>query len=204
MSVVTTRIVIFAKAPVPGSVKTRLIPALGDVGAARLAQRMLANTVEQALAAGLATPELCATPHPDDASWAGHLPAEVRLAEQGPGDLGQRLASAARRVIDGGERILLIGTDCPELDAKRLGEAAAQLERHDAVIYPARDGGYVLLGLSRTDRSIFDDIAWSTDSVAATTIARIRALDWSVFVGDTLVDIDEPDDLEAAQASSSI
>ena len=197
-----TRIVIFAKAPVPGSVKTRLIPLLGEVGAARLAQRMLADTVENALAAGLATPELCATPHPDDSAWLGHLPAGVRLSDQGPGDLGQRLAAAAKRVIDCDERILLIGTDCPELDGKRLGEAAFRLESHDAMIHPARDGGYVLLGLVRTDPSLFEDIAWSTNTVAATTIARIEALGWSLFVGDVLSDIDQPADLDEARASS--
>ena len=191
-----TRIVIFAKAPVAGRAKTRLIPVLGEIGAARLAQRMLADSVDHALAAGLAPPELCATPHPDDPSWVGHLPARVRLTDQGPGDLGQRLASAARRVIDGGERILLIGTDCPELDGKRLADAAAQLDDYDAMIHPAFDGGYVLLGLARTDPSLFTDIAWSTNTVAATTIARIRALGWSLFTGETLQDIDEPADLE--------
>lgn len=197
LTAVATRIVIFAKAPVPGRVKTRLMPVLGEAGAARLAERLLADTVDHALAAGLAVPELCATPHPDDPSWAGHLPDRVRLSDQGPGDLGQRLILAARRVIDAGERILLIGTDCPALDGRRLAEAAAQLDRHDAVIYPALDGGYVLLGLSRNDPSLFTDIAWSTDTVAAATIARIKALGWSLFVGDTLRDIDDPADLEA-------
>ena len=197
MSPVATRIVIFAKAPVPGSVKTRLIPAVGEIGAARLAQHMLAETVAHACAAGLGRPELCSSPRPDDPAWAGHLPPGVRLSDQGPGDLGQRLAAAARRVIDGGERILLIGTDCPELDGARLAEAAAELGRHDAVIHPALDGGYVLLGLARTDRSIFDGIAWSTDTVAATTIARIAALGWLLHIGATLRDIDEPTDLAA-------
>ena len=195
-----TRIVIFAKAAVPGSVKTRMIPLLGEAGAAELAQKMLADTVSHALAAGLAFPELCAAPRPDDASWAGHLPAGVRLSDQGPGDLGQRLGAAARRVIDGGENILLIGTDCPALDGQRLAAAAAQLEHHDAVIHPARDGGYVLLGLARTDPSIFDDIAWSTETVSAITIARIAALGWSIYVGDALQDIDEPADLHAVSA----
>ncbi len=202
MSAVATRIVIFAKAPVPGRVKTRLIPMLGEEGAARLAQQMLADTVAHACAAGLAPPELCATPHPGDPDWAGHLPAGVRLSDQGPGDLGQRLAAAAKRVIDDGERILLIGTDCPALDGERLGAAAARLESHDAIVHPARDGGYVLLGLSRADPSLFNDIAWSSDTVAVTTVARITALGWSLFVGDTLRDIDEPADLEAARASS--
>ncbi|MDQ3077522.1 MAG: TIGR04282 family arsenosugar biosynthesis glycosyltransferase [Pseudomonadota bacterium] len=194
------RIVIFAKAPVPGRVKTRLIPVLGEEGAAELAARMLGDTVAHALGAGLGTPELCATPAPDNAAWAGHLPTGVRLSDQGPGDLGQRMAAAARRVVGGGARILLIGTDCPELDAKRLAEAALQLDKHDAVIHPARDGGYALLGLARTDASLFDDIAWSTDGVAAATIARIKALGWSLFVGDTLRDVDEPADLEALRA----
>ena len=200
MSAATTRIVIFAKAPVPGKVKTRLVPALGEVGAALLAKRMLADTVDRALAAGLANTELCASPHPADPQWAGHLPAGVRLADQGEGDLGRRLAAAATRAIDGGERVLLIGTDCPELDGPRLSGAAAQLDRHDAVIFPARDGGYVLLGLARTHPSLFADIAWSTSTVAETTIARIRTLGWSLYIGDTLSDIDEPADLERAQA----
>ena len=197
MSRRVTRIVIFAKAPAPGRVKTRLIPALGEAGAAKLAHRMLADTVAHAQAAGFGMPELCATPAPADSSWVGLVPPGVRLSDQGPGDLGQRMAAAADRVLAAGERILLIGTDCPALDGTRLAEAAARLETHDAVIHPARDGGYVLLGLARTDAALFTDMAWSTDSVAATTIARIEALGWSLFVGDTLQDIDEPADLAA-------
>ena len=200
MSAATTRIVIFAKAPVPGKVKTRLVPALGEEGAALLAQRMLADTVDRALAAALANVELCAAPRPADPQWAGHLPAGVGLTDQGEGDLGQRLAAAAKRVLDGGERVLLIGTDCPELDSARLNDAAAALDRHDAVIIPATDGGYVLLGLARTDPSLFGDIAWSTGTVAETTIARIRTLGWSLCVGEPLSDIDEPADLERAKA----
>lgn len=200
MSAAKTRIVIFAKAPVPGQVKTRLAPALGEEGAARLAKRMLADTVGRALAAGLADTELCASPHPADPQWAGHHPVGVRLTDQGEGDLGQRLAAAAARVIDGGERVLLIGTDCPELDATRLRAAATELDSHDAVIFPARDGGYVLLGLARTDASLFTDIAWSTSTVARTTIARIRTLGWSLHIGDTMSDIDQPADLDRVQA----
>lgn len=197
MSAVATRIVIFAKAPVAGKVKTRLIPVLGEAGAARLAQRMLSDTVEHARAAGHLLPELCAAPHPEDAQWVEHLPTGTLLSEQGTGDLGQRLEAAARRVTDRGERVLLIGTDCPALDGRHLAAAAAALDHHDAVIHPASDGGYVLLGLRQSDPSIFADIAWSTATVAATTMARIEALRWSLFVGDTMQDIDEPSDLVA-------
>lgn len=188
-----TRIVIFAKAPTPGKVKTRLVPALGDMGAARLAQNMLVATLAEAEATGLAV-ELCASPHPSSSEWQPFLPG-ISCIDQGDGDLGQRLARAACRVTGAGEHILLIGTDCPELDRNRLRAAAEMLAESDAVIHPAEDGGYVLLGLRRFDPSIFSGIAWSTCSVAAETIARIEALGWAVHIGDTLRDIDEPHDL---------
>jgi uncharacterized protein len=195
-----TRIVIFAKAPVPGRVKTRLIPALGEIGAARLAHKMLLDTAAQAVAAGLAVPELCVDPHPLDPDWHGFLPADqLRITAQGEGDLGERLARAARRVTLLGERVLLIGTDCPRLDARLLRSAAAELEGHDAVIHPTFDGGYALLGLQRFDPSLFSEIAWSTDAVARTTIGRLNLLGWRYHLGETLQDIDEPADLQAAE-----
>jgi uncharacterized protein len=193
-----TRIVIFAKAPVPGSAKTRLVPKLGEVGAARLAHKMLLATIAEAEAARLAIPELCATPHPYDPEWQPFLPkAEIRYTDQGEGDLGERLARAARRVTLVGENILLIGTDCPALDRHRLRAAAEALVTHDAVIHPTLDGGYALLGLRRFDPSLFSGIAWSGPDVAADTIARVHALGWSLATGETLRDIDEPEDLEA-------
>jgi rSAM/selenodomain-associated transferase 1 len=194
-----TRIVIFAKAPVPGKAKTRLIPALGEIGAARLAHKMLLATIAEAEAARLAIPELCTTPHPYDAEWQPFLPkAEIRYTDQGEGDLGQRLAGAAKRITLLGENVLLIGTDCPALDRHRLRAAAEALLSHDAVVHPTLDGGYALLGLRRFDPSLFAGIAWSGPTVAADTIARIEAIGWSLSIGETLRDIDEPEDLEAA------
>jgi rSAM/selenodomain-associated transferase 1 len=193
-----TRIVIFAKAPVAGRVKTRLIPALGAEGAARLAAGMLAAAVEEALATGLVV-ELCG--EPDATEWHQPRPG-LLLTAQGQGGLGERLARAAERVLreDG---ILLVGADCPELDRIRLGRAAEALEEHDSVLHPARDGGYALLGLRRFDRSIFEDIAWSTPRVAAQTIARIEKLGWSLHVGETLRDVDEPEDLVIARSEAT-
>jgi hypothetical protein len=191
-----TRIIIFAKAPVPGKVKTRLIPALGEIGAARLAHRMLLDTVAEAVAANLSAPELCVDPHPLDEAWRGFLPEQhLRVTFQGEGDLGERLARAAKRTILLGEHALLIGTDCPELDAGRLRAAALALETNDAFLNPAEDGGYALLGLARFDPSLFADMPWSSDRVAAETVARIEALGWSLQVGETLRDVDEPADL---------
>lgn len=191
-----TRVVVFAKAPVPGQAKTRLIPLLGEAGAADLAAGMLASTIAEAIAADLEV-ELCATPPPHAPAWKPFLPANISVTDQGSGDLGERLARAAARVIGAGKDVLLVGTDCPALDAGRLNDAAAQLRTHDAVIHPAEDGGYVLLGLARFDASVFAGIAWSTGSVAEATVARIEALGWSLFVGDTFRDIDEPADLDA-------
>lgn len=191
-----TRILVFAKAPVPGRVKTRLIPALGTTGAARLARRMLDHTLEQALAARIGPVELCASPAIASRDWAGFtLPPGIEHSDQGEGDLGARLARASLRALHLNNRVLLIGTDCPGLSARRLREAAAALERHDAVIHPALDGGYPLLGLRAFHPSLFTDMPWSTAAVAELTLARMQALEWCVWVGDELADIDEPADL---------
>lgn len=202
------RIIVFAKAPRPGLAKTRLIPALGAAGAAALAARMLAHTLDQALASGIGVVELCAAPAPGDAVWEGvELPEGLVLTAQGEGDLGERMARAAQRACDAfdackadeagaaGAGVLLIGTDCPELDAACLRRAASALGETDAVIAPTADGGYALLGLRRFDASLFADIAWSTPTVAAATLERLHALGWSCTRPPLLRDIDEPVDL---------
>lgn len=192
------RIVIFAKAPMAGRVKTRLIPALGEAGAARLAARMLDLALGAARAAAVGSVELCMSPAPDSADWAGiPLPADIETRDQGAGDLGARMAGAAQRAIAQGEAVLLTGTDCPQLTAARLREAAAQLLSHDAVLHRAVDGGYPLLGLRAFDASLFDGIPWSTAAVADLTLERMAALGWNVWLGETLQDIDVPADLTA-------
>jgi hypothetical protein len=194
------RIVIFAKAPVPGKVKTRLIPALGEEGSARLARRMLRDTLREAMKVEAAEVELCVEPDPSHSNWQGLLP-PVRLTEQGPGDLGERLGRAATRVLAEGQRVIFIGTDCPALDERRLRQACEELESHDAVIHPTFDGGYALLGLARFAPSVFSGIEWSTSSVARVTMARIAALGWSLHVAETLQDIDEPRDLASLRGA---
>lgn len=193
-----TRILIFAKAPQPGRVKTRLIPALGAAGAAQLARRMLIRILDEALAADVGPVELCVDPSPGNADWQGfHWPPGVEASAQGAGDLGARMARAAQRSLDEHRRVLLIGTDCPQLDAQTLRDAALLLETHHAVMHPARDGGYVLLGLSAFHPALFDDMPWSTARVASLTRERLAVLAWRVAIGRTLADIDEPADLQA-------
>lgn len=188
-------LVVFAKAPQPGAAKTRLIPALGAEGAANLARRMLAHTLQQALAAGAGPVELCMSPAPGDIAWQGvELPAGVTCTAQGEGDLGQRMARAVARATAQGP-VLLFGTDCPALTAAHLMEADRQLARHDAVLLPVADGGYILIGLKAPCPELFTDMPWSTPAVAAETLRRMAALGLRVWQGPTLHDIDEPADL---------
>ena len=193
-----TRIVVFAKAPLAGFAKTRLIPALGAEGAADLARDMLSHTLEQALGAGMHAVELCMSPAPSDPAWQGvPLPRAVEQSNQGDGDLGARMSRAIDRslALQLGP-VLVIGTDCPALNAAQLSEAARQLEHHDAVLLPASDGGYVLIGLKAPCPSLFTDMAWSTPAVATETLSRMASLGLKVWQGPTLHDIDEPSDLK--------
>jgi rSAM/selenodomain-associated transferase 1 len=191
----TLRIVIFAKVPLPGLVKTRLIPALGAQGAATLAERMLRHTVGEALAAELGTVELCCSPAEDPYWLAWNDIAGLDLSDQGDGDLGARMARTTGRIIESGESALLIGTDCPALDRRHLHMVAKRLREADAVMVPAHDGGYVALAVRRYHPRIFEHIPWSTAAVAASTLGRLHGLGWAVTVMASEQDIDDPEDL---------
>jgi uncharacterized protein len=191
------RIVVMAKAPVAGFAKTRLIPALGAEVAADLAKRMLRRTLETALASKLGPVEICATPDPTDPVWQNlDLPCHVSWSAQGDGDLGDRMARTAARTTRNGEAILLIGTDCPAIDISTLHEAAKALIQQDACLIPAFDGGYVLLGLKQFDARLFDNMLWSTRTVAQEMLKRMQRLGWQTTVLPTLHDIDESVDLQ--------
>ena len=189
-------VIVMAKAPLPGLAKTRLIPALGAAGAARVAGRLLERMVLQALAAGLGPVDLCVAPdaaHPCWAAWAQHP--GLHLSQQVDGDLGQRMAAAFSRVLQQEAGALLVGTDAPMLDADYLRQAAAALSTHDAVLGPATDGGYVLIGLNRPQPSLFADMRWSHDQVLADTRQRLATAGLRHAALPALHDIDEPADL---------
>jgi uncharacterized protein len=193
---VSTAVIVFAKAPVAGLAKTRLAPALGLEGAAALAARMLRHALCEAVQAGIGPVELCGTPeaeHPALVAAADSYGA-TRSA-QGSGDLGLRMHRAFARALVQYPRVLVIGTDAPALDAAMLRDAARRLLDHDAVFVPAFDGGYALVGLRRADPRWFSDMAWSSSGVMAETRRRLRAagLRWAEL--DPVTDIDEPQDL---------
>jgi rSAM/selenodomain-associated transferase 1 len=193
-----TRILVFAREPVAGRAKTRLIPALGEEGAARLARVMLGHALVEAAAANLGSVELVGDPHPDD--WEAPVGSVATSAQDGA-DLGERMGNAVERALAHGERVIITGTDCPGLDATRIAEAAGALDSHDVVIIPAIDGGYVLIGFARFDSAIFNGVEWGRGGVLAATLANLQALGWAVWNGEPLADIDEPEDLKHAPAT---
>jgi rSAM/selenodomain-associated transferase 1 len=198
----TCKVIVFAKAPVAGFAKTRLARVIGNQAAANLAARMLSETVAQAVAAKLGPVELCCTPDTTHAQFSFEKQTHALvLSLQGEGDLGQRMCRAFERALQEYPRVLLIGTDAPDLQASQLIEAAHALSGHGAVFAPAHDGGYVLIGLSHAMPSLFEGIAWSTSQVMAQTRSKLAAIGESYFELPALYDIDEAADLVHVPAS---
>ncbi|WP_291991581.1 TIGR04282 family arsenosugar biosynthesis glycosyltransferase [Candidatus Accumulibacter sp. ACC003] len=197
-------VAVFARAPRAGAAKTRLIPALGAAGAARLQRRLTLHALHVAQRAALGRVTLWAAP---DASQRFFRALRRRCSVAGVGsfeirsqfgdELGQRMASAF--AAQGGP-LLLIGSDCPALTAAHLAAAGSALldagdGGKDAVFIPADDGGYVLVGLRHPQPELFAGIAWGTEQVMAQTRQRLaqQRLRWAEL--PTLWDVDRPADL---------
>lgn len=176
----------------PGRCKTRLIPALGAEGAARLAGALLAHTVARVTEGQVAPAVLCCHPDAADPAFA---PFSLEKWNQRGTDLGERMYRGAVRALEEAEGVLLIGSDCPGYSAGYLESALAALGRNDLVLGPARDGGYVLLGLKRVERALFQEVPWGTGRVLEETLRRAEELGWSAGVLEPLWDVDRPEDL---------
>lgn len=199
------RLAIFARAPVPGRAKTRLIPALGPEGAARLHGWLVQRTVEMAAGSACHAVTLWCTPDAEHSLFqclqARH---GVALRVQHEGDLGARMHAALQVESKHGPAIL-IGTDCPGLTAGIVAQAARALgDGDDAVFVPALDGGYALIGVSRSDERLFDDVPWGTGEVMAETRARLRTMGWRWRELEPLWDVDRPEDLERLAGVSAL
>jgi rSAM/selenodomain-associated transferase 1 len=183
-------IIVFAKAPVPGKAKTRLVPALGEWGAARLHERLTRHAVRTALAAGCGRVEIHGTRRHSFFDSLG-LPFRVQRGH----DLGERMHHALGR----NPGAILIGTDCPALTAADLRRAARLLRGgYEAVLAPAEDGGYALIALRRVAPEIFRNIAWGTSSVYEETVKRLAGYRWRAL--RTVWDVDRPEDLPRLRA----
>lgn len=183
------RLVLFTRYPEAGKAKTRLIPALGDAGAAAVHKQLAERTVGVMRESGLPI-EIRFTGAPKGAfeEWLGE---DLIYAEQGGGDLGDRLRGASQETS-----VIFVGADCPDLTANLLQQAAEALEDNDVVIGPAEDGGYWLIGLATPHDWLFSDMQWGTDTVFPETLRRLGAKDVTPALLETLADCDRPEDLD--------
>lgn len=187
-------VAILAKAPIIGTVKTRLAMMLGVDGATALHERLTRATVEKAVAAGVGPVRLWCAPdtgHPFFKALAEEF--SLTLLRQPAGDLGARMLAA---VAQAQQPAVVIGTDCPALTVEHLRDAADVLRNGgEAVIYPADDGGYVLIGLRAPQPELFSGIAWGTDSVMTETRRRLTHIGLSWREPAQLWDVDRPSDV---------
>jgi len=198
-NVVPNCLIIFARYPEAGKVKTRLMPAVGPEGAARIYREMAEHTLNQARAAAQMQAmalQLWFTGGSQESlqHWLGQ---DLTYCPQPEGDLGDRLMFAFRSVFAAGHRAAIaIGTDCPALDSAFLLQAFEALTNHDLVLGPATDGGYYLIGLQRPIPELFQGIAWSTADVLRQTAAVADGLGLTRYHFLSLTDVDHPEDLE--------
>lgn len=198
-------LLVFAKAPVPGRVKTRLAATIGAAAAAAVYRELAATTLAHAAAArrsgAVAAIELWCDPDPDHEDFRALAAlAGATLHRQPAGDLGARMAGAIADALQRHAAVLLVGTDCPLLDAAYLARAAELLAGHDAVLGPAEDGGYVLVGATRPLR--FARVRWSSPHALADTEAEFAAAGLSWRAAATLWDVDTPSDLARWRAAT--
>ncbi len=204
---------VFAKAPVAGQCKTRLILALGAAGAARLHQRLVRHQLDTAAAWRRSAVDArvdarielwCA---PDIAhSFFVECARDygVTLHQQTGADLGARMWLALCAALARHKRSVLIGTDCPWLSADDLSAAFTALESSDAVYAPAHDGGYVMVGLSRAVPELFAGVAWGTNKVMAATRVAAKRAHASITELRTLPDVDTPADLASLRRDAAL
>jgi rSAM/selenodomain-associated transferase 1 len=194
----SAHIIVFAKAPVAGEVKSRLAATIGAEQAAQIYSCTLQRTIMLVARAGLAQASLVVTPdttHPLFGIMEERYGLE--LQQQQGSDLGERMQNALESVLGKAEYALLIGTDCPVLDEEYLDDALSRLEGGaDVVIGPAEDGGYILIGMRRAEPMLFSDISWSEPEVLATTIERCKEAGLTLQELEQRYDIDTYDDLQ--------
>lgn len=192
-----TLIIIFAREPVSGHVKTRLIPALGKEGATKLYKRLLDFTIKNVISSDLSMVNLCITP--DSSKTYFHqmdYAASFELSVQTGNDLGIRMYNALAQALNNYSKAILIGTDCPFLTSDDLQQAINALNSKDMVFSPAADGGYVLVGAKKVSPEVFEYIDWGTDKVMAQTRKSLLKHNVSWHELSEQCDIDVKSDLK--------
>jgi rSAM/selenodomain-associated transferase 1 len=194
-------ILLFTRAPRPGRTKTRLIPALGAEGAARLHRHLLEHLLDQARQVADAQPQLCCDdpchPYLRELARRHGLP----MHQQRGQDLGARMFHALQQVLQRHDKALLVGSDCPQMDAACMRQALDLLGRDCPVVFnPSHDGGYLLIGMTRPIAALFRDISWGSDRVYAESVARLDDLGIRHAALPAKLDLDTPEDLRRGRA----
>jgi rSAM/selenodomain-associated transferase 1 len=191
----SARIAVFAKAPIPGAVKTRLAAVLSPREAASLHERLVLHALATAVRACAGEVELWCDPDPSHPFFERCArESGATLKRQRGADLGERMRHAFEEALGAGHALVIIGSDCPALSPESLRTALDALRANDAVVTPAEDGGYVLLGISRPVPGLFEGVAWGSAHVMEQTRARLAAggFAWKEF--ETSWDVDRPED----------
>ena len=188
---------VFARNPEPGEAKTRLIPALGREGAAAVYKNLIIQTLINVNYSKILKVDLYCTPSRDSDFFQSCATTwNVCLKEQAGHDLGMRMFNAFEVALQSDDYGILIGTDCPTLEERDLCKAIDDLSSGaDAVLGPAFDGGYYLIGLRRNDLSVFTGIPWGTQRVFPLTYKKMISLGWNVRTLPVHRDIDRYEDL---------
>lgn len=192
---------IFCKAPIPGQVKTRLIPKLTPEQAAELHIELSTKTLQRATQNSLCPVQLWCTPTTDHVFFTASKAAySVDLQQQQGADLGERMHRAFCSALISYSHVLLMGCDCPSLTEQDLEEALIALnQEHDVVLAPAEDGGYVLIGLNRPHAELFSNMPWGTERVLNQTRNRIEHYRLRHYELSEQWDLDTPEDLAIYQ-----
>jgi rSAM/selenodomain-associated transferase 1 len=201
-----SRIVILCKAPIPGTVKTRLVPPLTNDEAMRFHTELAARVISMTQASNLAPVRLWCSPDLDYPFFTEISDPDVTETRIQEGmDLGERMHFAITQGLaePGVNSAILIGTDCVNLDEAYLNNALEALSDSEACLGPAEDGGYGLIGLRKTEPSVFSGMAWGTDSVCAETARAMNICfdQWQLL--SLLWDVDRPEDLERYNAQAA-
>lgn len=196
-----TEIIILAKYPEPGKVKTRLGAVIGLELAADFYRIFLDCTFGIVRQSAIGKATVFYEPESRGADFRAMVPTDFRLFPQQGADLGERLSNAFERAFsNGSKKVIAVGSDSPTLPPQLLAAADLALETHDLVLGPAEDGGYCLIGLNNLYRKLFEDIEWSSDSVLDATVEQARALSLRYHFLDKWYDVDDKETLLRAAA----
>jgi hypothetical protein len=192
-----TIIICLARAPEVGKIKTRLAAEIGEVRALDIYRELLSITAKTLIAVPRAV-EISLDGKWETRDFRKIFGSAVSRSRQPKGDLGEKMHSLAADAFSGDyARVILIGSDCPDLTPQILEQANAALTNHDLVLGPAADGGYYLIGMKRPHPELFRDISWGTDAVLLTTIDRAEQHQLSFDLLEELFDIDRLADWQA-------